>query len=222
MKIVYGVMESYKTRSLTEFSLSTWLKVQNLYVFTDRVNNKDDRFIYISKRDDYHSNAIKCILGLRYMFENQSDSDFYVYIDNDTFINIPKLEEFLSNKNPNELKAYGCVLNHWNTDPTLFYLSGGAGIILTKETMSKIYDKLEINEDEFKETNSSSHKSVIHDYSDVTLGFHMKNIGVELINSELFNSQLPKDYSEYIRNSISFHYLNTIDKMKKISNFFLQ
>jgi hypothetical protein len=216
MKILYGVMESHKSRTLTEFSLKTWLNPDNILIFTDRINENDNRFVKITGRDDYHSNAIKCILGLRYMFEKDKKFDFYVFIDNDTYLNINNLESFLLDKNPNELKAFGNILNGW-TDDTLLYLSGGAGIVLTNKAMCDVYDKLEKNEKIFECTNSNSHPSVIYDYSDVTLGFHMREVSIELIDSPLFHSQPPEYYKDIVlKDSISFHYINTIEKMKKI------
>lgn len=217
MKIVYGIMESHKSRKLTEFSLKTWVNFNNVLIFTDKENVNDNRFVKITNRDDYHSNAVKCILGFRYMFEHFKESDFYVFIDNDTYLNVNNLQNFLINKDPKELKAYGNILNTW-TDTSLYYLSGGAGIVLTHETMRRLYDVLEKDEREF-ECTKSEHPSVIYDYSDVTLGFHMKEIGVEIIDSEYFHSQPPGFYKNVIiEDSISFHYMNTIDKMQKIIN----
>lgn len=216
MKISYGIMESHKNRKLTEFSLESWINFDDFFIFTD-MENDDKRFIKITDRDDYHSNAIKCILGFRYMFEKHENFDFYVFIDNDTYLNVKNLEKFLKNKNPKELKAYGSILNTW-VDKSLYYLSGGAGIVLTNNTMEKLYNVMEKNEDLFNCT-KIEHPPVIYDYSDVTLGFHMKNIEVELINSDLFHSQPPDFYNNVsIDESISFHYINTIDKMKKIIN----
>lgn len=217
MKIVYGIMESHKNRELTEFSLSTWINFNDVYIFTDKCNDNDERFIKITERDDYHSNAIKCILGLRFMYEKHSDFDFFVFIDNDTHINVKNLNNFLLDKKNDELKSYGSILNNWPTDKSLYYLSGGAGIILTNRSMVELYKILENDEKIFECTNSNCHNSVIYDYSDVLLGYHMRNIGVELINSNLFHSQPPDFYNDEIKNSISYHYINTIEKMKKIN-----
>ena len=74
-------MESHKNRFLTEFSLNKWIKEKNVYVFTDRINEKDNRYIKVTDRDDYHSNAIKCILGLKFMYEKHKDVGFFVFME---------------------------------------------------------------------------------------------------------------------------------------------
>ena len=211
MKMIFGIMETHKTRDLTEFSLKSWIKDRDVYIFTDKNNEKDNRFVKITDRDDYKSNTIKNIFGLKYMFEKCKNYDFYIFMDNDTYMNFYNLELFLSDKNNNDMVSYGLVINNWDLDRTLYYLSGGSGFILTNKTMSELYNKLEKNENDFKEN--------YHYYADVTMGVHMKNSEIKLINSDLFHGQPPEFYnlSEVdIKKSISFHYLNTIDKMKKI------
>jgi hypothetical protein len=211
MKMTFGIMETYKTRNLTEYSLNSWIKDREVFIFTDKYNENDNRFVKITDKDDYKSNTIKNIFGLRYMFEKCRNSDFYIFMDNDTYMNFDNLDLFLLDKNSDDMSAYGLVINHWNSDRNLYYLSGGSGFILTHKTMCELYDRLEKNETDFKEN--------YHYYADVTMGVHMRNHAIKLLNSDLFHGQPPEFYnlSEIdIKKSISFHYLNTIDKMKKI------
>lgn len=214
MKILYGMMESHKTRELTNFSLKTWFKDKKLYIFTDKEND-DSRFVKITSRDDYHSNAIKCVLGLRYMFEQEQNFDYYVFLDNDTYINFDNLEEYLSDKDPYELKAYGSLLNHWSPDKSLYYLSGGASFVVPNITMKLLYEKLEKDESLFVNN--------YNDFSDVTVGVHMRELGIELCDSDLFHSQPPEFYNhseEDIKESISYHYINSEQKIKQLNDIF--
>ena len=56
-------------------------------------------------------------------------------------------------------------------------------------------------------------------YSDVSLGLSLREMGINNINSTLFNSQPPSNYGyslDDIKNYISFHYIKTEDDMKKM------
>jgi hypothetical protein len=51
-------------------------------------------------------------------------------------------------------------------------------------------------------------------YSDVTLGFFLREKNIKLINSDLFHSQNPKFYNlneNNITHFVTFHYVKTLD-----------
>jgi glycoprotein-N-acetylgalactosamine 3-beta-galactosyltransferase len=65
--------------------------------------------------------------------------DWYLKADDDTFIFMDNLRDFLSDKKPRAPVSYGFHILHGN--PT-GYLSGGAGYVLSNEALTRLGAKL--------------------------------------------------------------------------------
>jgi glycoprotein-N-acetylgalactosamine 3-beta-galactosyltransferase len=73
---------------------------------------------------------------------NISDFDWFLKVDDDTFIFYDNLRSFLSDKRPSEPITYGYRLRNRNG---IFYFSGGAGYVLSREAFHRIGAKLNEN-----------------------------------------------------------------------------
>jgi hypothetical protein len=96
-------------------------------------------YIYLDGvANDYYSASIKQNLGLKYIHDN-CVYDFVFVLGTDTYVNIEILIKYLKTQNPDDnicIGGHGAVSVVDETD--VFYLSGGAGIILSRKSLSHI------------------------------------------------------------------------------------
>ena len=88
------------------------------------------------------------------------------------------------------------------TVSSLYYCSGGAGMLINFNLLKKI------------NLNIKNHNT---NFADVSIGISLRESNIECFNSVLFNTQPPEFYNieiSDVKNYISFHYIKTEDKMK--------
>ena len=191
--------------------ISTRVKWQN-ETFFKNVNNQDIYFLSCKKsgtniygwdtEDNYESCPNKYIAFFKNMTINY---DFFCFIDDDTFINTNNLNEYLKIFDCNRSLYIGKLCKNYSPP---FYMSGGAGFILSK----KIYvDLLHY----VRNTNDNElFKSI---YGDLSIGLWLKNIkDIEYIdndNDNRFNSTTHNESSD-LNKFISFHYLKTFEEFE--------
>ena len=92
--------------------------------------------------DSYKQLTTKVYLTLKDIYKRYNQYDWYLKTDDDTFIFVDNLRKFLINKNSSMPITYGY-------DFKLFvkngYHSGGAGYVLSKESLQRIGSKLNKN-----------------------------------------------------------------------------
>ncbi len=202
-KILYVILhgEVYKERY---FNIkNTWGVNRDLLFYGDYEDNTKE-IIKVSNNTSYNSNEEKHINVLKFLNKNTKyEYDWFFFCDDDTFVNVNKLEELLPTFDVN--CVHGSVLvNSWGSDSTFIYCSGGAGYLINHKLLEKINLGL-------KNHNTG--------YSDVSLGLSLREMGINNINSTLFNSQPPSNYDyslDDIKDYVSFHYIKTEDDMKKM------
>ena len=94
------------------------------------------------KEDVYKKLTHKVYAGFRHVYNNHQDYDWFLKADDDTVIFFENLRQFLSDKDKNSPITYGYNIN---LDVPMGYHSGGAGYLLSKESLSRLGKKL--NED---------------------------------------------------------------------------
>lgn len=124
-------------------------------------------------KNDYLSASHKQTLGLKYIKEHL-DTKFVICCGTDTYLNIPKLMSFLKKYDYNEnlyIGGHGCV-RKINGKEFKFH-SGGAGFILTKTSLDKVYPYLEnMVEDWYKICDSNN--SELHSGCDVMISYYLQ------------------------------------------------
>jgi len=101
-------------------------------------------YIYLKGvNNDYESASIKQNLGIKYIIDNY-DFDFIRICDTDSFLVIDNLEKLLDNYDPNDNIAIGGHGCHRIIDgESIYYLSGGPGILLSNKSCMLLYEYLE-------------------------------------------------------------------------------
>ena len=174
---------------------NTWGKNQDCLFYSD-YEDKNYNVIKVSDRTDYHSNEEKHINLINLLLNDLPNYEWFFFCDDDTYVNVQTLISILPTLDKSTI--VGSVINSWSKDWTLNYCSVGAGFIIHRDLL-KNFDKIPI-------LNTG--------YSDVTLGFFLREKNIKLINSDLFHSQNPKFYNlneNNITHFVTFHYVKTLD-----------
>lgn len=205
MEIIYNVISTkihHETR--LKSLVNTWgSELKNLNIFTDdNIITKNGNIILCNINDYLHYNIplyqkhtiskLKKIL----LYNENKEFDFLVITDDDTFINVTKLENLLTQYNSNENIIIGKIIDSHPSIKNINYFSGGAGIVISKEAFKKILNKINIFE------NKNYIESFI--WSDVLLGFLINQTEIKKINNNLFNTGSENKENDFI----TLHYLD--------------
>ena len=197
--ILHGSMNPQRYYNVKE----TWGKDVDCLFYSDH-EDKEKNIVKVSNRTDYHSNEEKHINSLKYINENHKGYEWYFFCDDDTFVDINKLEKLLDTLDKESV--YGSIIHSWPRDKTLGYCSGGAGYLISNKLLEIIGVNIEI---------------LKTGYSDVTLGIYLRNSNIEVKDLDFFKSQPPESYSLNeldIPKYITFHYIKTKEKMSYLSS----
>lgn len=201
------ILTTHKNKHRQECLINTWLKGRNNYIFyTDKSTNIGNQ-VEVDPDDSYFSNGKKNLAELHRLYDYKlyRESDWLFFCDDDTCVNLPKLEKLLPTLDKKIM--YGSMLNGtWPGDPTLRYLSGGAGYLLSCDLLYRIEPPpLRLLEHSF--------------YSDVCVGIWAQRNGVQLKNIEGFHSQAPEFYNisdDDIKKSYTFHYVKECSQVQSL------
>jgi hypothetical protein len=209
-KILYVLLHGEVNKDRYDNVKDTWGINSDLLFYGDYENDNEE-IIKVSENKSYRSNEEKHVNVFKYLSQNPKyDYEWFFFCDDDTFVNVNKLEELLPTFDVNY--AHGQLLRTDNIDGRkinnglLQYLSGGAGYLIHCDLLNKISN-------EIKDLNTG--------YADVTLGLCLRDLNIPVLNSDLFKSQPPNFYNysdELIKNYISFHYIKTKDMMTNLNN----
>ena len=198
--------------------LETWGKeLNNLFFITDAWEKRDNRFLKVTSKSDYKHAYIKTIEAIKRFVLFEEQTDWYLICDDDTYINYNNLISFIAGKDPNYPILYGQVENTWPSDPSLYYCLGGAGYVISRRALERLY--IEILE-------QKNFRQYCTDFNDVIIGQFCRNKKIKSIHCNLFHGQKP-NHSDYkyqnlediknLKKQISFHYLN-IEEFKELHN----
>lgn len=118
------------------------------------------------KNDTYLNLSEKVFMAFKYIYNKYKDFDWYLKADDDTYIFMNNLRNFLSNKNISSPVTYGYDLK---VSVPYGYHSGGAGYVLSKEAFLRFGRKL------------NSGDKDCYDYvnaEDMDVGFCLRKVGV--------------------------------------------
>ncbi|KAJ3201904.1 hypothetical protein HDU82_007795 [Entophlyctis luteolus] len=165
----------------------------------------------------WKNDAKKNIPGFRKLYESYPHADWYMMIDDDTFVFLDNLMDFLDSMNPStpiyagRANAFvGCdgVQKHGEGPP---FAHGGSGIILSRKAMELLM---------------SSYETCIQKYSscwagDIRVGLCMRDLKVNLTTNSGFNGGPPDSFLHWpvdpCAKPFTFHHLRPA-KMQDLLN----
>lgn len=209
-KILYVILHGEVYKERYHNIKDTWGVNRDLLFYGD-YEDIEMGIIKVSEDKSYRSNEEKHINVLKYFNENTNyNYEWFFFCDDDTFVNVNKLEELLDSFDINQIHGQILRTSEVNSvkipPPILEYHSGGAGYLIHNSVL-KIISK------EIKFLNTGC--------SDVTLGLCLRDLNLPVSNSDLFKGQPPNFYgysNESIINHITFHYIKTKNMMIELLN----
>jgi len=135
---------------------NTWAKNNDVIFITDNEKSELKNHIYIKSYEKgytYHPNNVKKMFDI--FINKYNDYDYFMIIDDDSYLYIDKLKLYLSFFDKNEPYMIGDFLNwtNYNTNYNYggsyeYWVGGGAGIVFTKSCIIEyieLYKKNIIN-----------------------------------------------------------------------------
>ena len=205
MNILYVVLHGKSSDYRYEGIIKTWAKNKNIIFYSD-YEDIDKKIHKVSNITDYSSNEEKHLNAFLLVNKLYMKYDWFFFCDDDTFVNT----KYLENTKFDENFIHGSVITGcWPYDKNLEYCSGGAGYLISKNILIKIYENL---------FNSNT------GFSDVSLGYIAKKCKIPFLNDDRFRSQNPSFFNtkdDEIKNFFTFHYVKTKDDQTKLLNLCL-
>jgi hypothetical protein len=202
MRILYCVIHTKKQNNRVDNIINTWGSKKDLIFYSDHEDSKLN-IIKVSGNSEYNSGQEKQIKFLQIVDSIFPGYDWYMFCDNDTFINTTLLEREIQDFKDDSI--YGEMINCWPEDYTLSYPSGGAGFAISSRTIKYLSDKV------------TQHNVI---WSDVSLGLNLRKLKINTIDrKDVFHSQKPSHYNishNQVHKHITFHYITQFNEM---SNF---
>ena len=183
--------------------MKSWGKDVDCIFYSDH-ENLDKNIIKTSNDSSYKSNEEKFCNVVNLIPEKYQSYDWFLFCDNDTFVNTKLLANEVVNFDEN--LVYGQELNTFPFDKSLFYVSGGAGKLVSNKVLQLI-------------KNNVQNKRTT--YADVSFGYALRELGIPIQDYPKFKSQPPDFYGIKdidIPFFITFHYIKTTELMQKLYN----
>lgn len=187
------ILHSHNTRERLKAILRSWGQNANILFYAD-YSDLLDKVMQVTKTPSYESGPEKILNCIKFLPQEHLNYDWYVFCDDDTFLNLNLLEKVLPSFDKDFV--YCNVIKCWEQDPTLEYPSGGAGFAIP----NLIFKKLR-SESELYATR----------WSDVCIGLNFKKLNIEMKQEGRFHAHPPykHDLKLYeVPNHLSFHYVN--------------
>ena len=225
-----GVMSSVNFKDRYTACKLTWLKdFDNTYIFGGHKSNEvDDNLISIENAgEDWESCFLKQQLGLKHMYEDNPNYEWYSISGCDNVLFKDKLLKELSKYNSNDDLLISQKCGIWTIIPYLhecgvesdnsFYsIAGGASFFISNSLMKKCYPLIDEFNQYWKEISGFSYGC-----ADVAIALMVKKLGFVPIENEYMFSQNPSHYEDVINNEYSPDrkwYSNWKELSNKISN----
>jgi hypothetical protein len=219
MKILYCIKTTSQYQSRIDAAKNTWLRGVEDYIFYSEHEDPNSNVIKVCDDGSYgglEEKGVNFYNLLKHIEveENKNVLQYYDWlfmVDDDTFVNTKNLYQFA--KTADKENVYGEIFTYKTHPDNPMYqspgfkksskwYSGGAGLLVHTSVISKIPEFVNYK--------------TRHD--DVSIGLTFGNNGVELIDSDNFNSQPPEFWGETdldIKNKITYHHI-TEERMEQL------
>jgi len=217
MKILFYIQTCKKYSYRREAIENTFLKrIQhpNEYIFLSNETILEKNIISFNVGvDSYELSSLKHLLMLKYLFINKNNFDYYVYTDDDCYIFVNRILNFINEIDKQNYNNSICVCRIGeyngpgvgnNANVPIKYPGGGAGFIYNNKTLMQVCNYL-----------NNENNPPMCNFGDVSYGWWFKNSGgVELIHTELLRPFPPEKEGHtelQIYKHLTYHYLQPND-----------
>jgi hypothetical protein len=214
-KILCCILHTEKQPEQYEAIEKTWgSRIDHMY-YSDH-EDASKNIIKTSDKSDYKSCVEKNARVFKTLINDDryNHYDYYFFVDNDTYVNEPKLRSSIEKGEFGEDKIYG---HTWRDKAGGNWLMGGAGFLMNRKVLKK-FENCEIIEtatySDVNVQNHAFHNGVVIERRG---GFCACSGKPKYMLGEPIEKQmkrLPKPYHE----KFTFHYMKGIDLMMHIQN----
>lgn len=206
MKICYIISTCDKyLDNRVQYQMDTFLSDVNrndIFYLTSKPNIEKRQFGW-NCLDDEKNITWKYIYFI-YNMNTILDYDWYMFIDDDTFVFIERLNHLLKNYNKDELYYIGNELDHIKKDFCL-YMSGGAGYAMSNGLYKLIYNYVKT---------TGINKSYQHWCDDLCIGLWINQLKSSHTINQIHNPNFllfPHKTENELHNAITIHKIMTAD-----------
>lgn len=200
-KILYFLLHGEACKHRVRNILETWGKESDVIFYSD-YEDLDKKVYKVTDKKGYWDLEEKHVKGIKFLENNFQNYDWYFLCDDDTFVNTKKMNEFIQTCDENTV--YGYLLHGWPVMPSLYYPSGGGGVLIHKSKLEKIIKTISVRNTQ---------------YADITLGLNLHDQSINTVNCEFLHSEHPSHFGigyENVKEHISFHHIESLGEMKKL------
>jgi len=126
------------------------------------------------------------------------DYDWFILIDDDTFVFTDRLQTQLSEYHSHDSFAVGQLLDHIHDSYWGFYLSGGAGTVISRMLYHQLCSYVRT---------APSHLVSCHWCADISLCMWIKGVGGQLFHHPQFHADIYNSSKDDLSKAITFHHL---------------
>lgn len=203
MRICYIILTCEKyIHTRREWQLQTMFKnfpKEDIY-YLGHTMDPNNRIFSWGAYDTYDHLPYKFLLFFTHI---KLDYDWYVFIDDDTYVFHDRLESMLQHKSCHASICIGKQLIHLMNQPWGYYMSGGAGTVLSRNLYMQLHA--------FMNEIPNPMGLIFHWCADICLGLWVRLIcNVEYINHLNFhceNHKIDESLQHSLSSAITFHHL---------------
>uniref|UniRef100_A0A0N4ZWD4 N-acetylgalactosaminide beta-1,3-galactosyltransferase n=1 Tax=Parastrongyloides trichosuri TaxID=131310 RepID=A0A0N4ZWD4_PARTI len=143
VKIFCIILTAPKFReSRCEYQKRTWLKRCNRYIFISSINDPTLPSIGYNITESRNALWPKISFGMKYVYRNFGKKyDWFLRVDDDSYVIMENLRNYLTFKNPNKAKVYGFRYKSMWPGYKQGIIHGGAGTVLSKAALGRLVMK---------------------------------------------------------------------------------
>jgi hypothetical protein len=209
MRVAYIILTCEKyVNTRVQWQLQTMFRHidrSDLY-FLGHTTDPDRRLFSWGAGDSYEELPSKFIDFFKHTDLNY---DWYILIDDDTFVFTERLSALLATYQSHDSFAVGQLLDHIRDSYWGFYLSGGAGTVLSR----MLYQQLCT----YVRTTPLNLVSC-HWCADISLGMWIKRVGGQLFHHHDFHADIYNPSKDDIKQAITFHHLKEWDDYEDMAD----
>jgi len=210
MKILVTIISSEKhLDSRIKIIQDTWLKDFENYLIISDYDDKENHTVKVTDNKTYESAPEKNLKSFVYLFENCKDFDWFINVDDDSFVNYKNLIELVKTLPTDEIVKIG-RLNENSAGFGINYHSGGAGTLFNFKALEVLKNAHPSGKYGYFREENGDYNAKQTPYADVNVGIFCSDNNIEQVNCSLFNPREPKYWNytnEEIKKQITFHYI---------------
>ena len=210
MKILVTIISSEKhLDSRIKIIQDTWLKDFENYLIISDYDDKENHTVKVTDNKTYESAPEKNLKSFVYLFENYKDFDWFINVDDDSFVNYKNLIGLVKTLPVDEIVKIG-RLNKNSAGFGINYHSGGAGTLFNFKALEVLKNAYPSGKYGYFREENGDYNAKQTPYADVNVGIFCSDNNIEQVNCSLFNPREPKYWNytnEEIKKQITFHYI---------------